>query len=977
MSIHLKVALVISSIVVAFTVALTGISIFLTQSSLMEGMRGDLITLNRIAGDFVRTKITLLKADAKAVALRVAAAPPNKLDEVFTQAQAYYPDFLAFTVFSREAVVVSWGESSAPIHRLLTSEYLKKAFEGEETITTIREDAKTKQLLIYINTPIDEDRVLAVAINGLIFQELLYSPSKRWDVGSLKGSLYMSDEHGLALVSPIPEHVLGRLNIYEPDEALLGDPDMVRWLATFVKAIQSKSETFDFSQENGQEGIFSWLTLDDVTAGWVLGAYAPLQNSPVAEGRRMLLLAAAIFLGVSLLIAFIFSEYAARPFLLIKAQNQNLKELNEAIVAANEAKSHFLANMSHEMRTPLNAVIGLTELTLQKNCKPECAENLEKIFNSGSTLLNIINDILDISKINSGKFEISPVDYELAELISDTVSQNMVRISEKPVHFELHVDPHIPSRLFGDDLRVKQILNNLISNAFKYTRVGTVSLHFSFEKDKEPYLWLLFNIKDTGTGILPQNLGKIFADYYQVDTKANRKIEGTGLGLPLTQHLVEMMEGTIAVESEYGRGSTFKVRIRQKQRSPTPIGQEVAESLSKFNFSTTQLRRNMKLSRVYLPNARVLVVDDMPINLDVAKGLMQPYGMQVDCVESGQAAIELLKQPHVKYDAVFMDHMMPDMDGVETVRLIRQMASEYARNVPIVALTANAVVGTEEMFLQNGFQAFLPKPVDIVRLDWIVRQWIQRKTTESEGEKKETAAPPTLPQCPLKDEPLPHEAQTPMKAASPLPPVLANEKIEGLNVDKGVARFGGNVQTYWGIVGSYTRHTSDLLEKIRSVSPQTLASYGIVVHGIKGSSRNIGADRVGDLAEALEEAAKAGDFAFVQTHHAPFLEATEKLLSALLEKWEARAPSKPLQNEPEGALLEVLRKACESFDIDLMNQAMEALDSCTYAPGAGAELVAWLKEKALLLDFEHMAEHLTEIKARQNPHSNEKTKAGP
>ncbi|MCL2178526.1 MAG: ATP-binding protein [Proteobacteria bacterium] len=939
MSIHLKVALVISSFVVAFTVALTGISIFLTRSSLVETMRRDLTAVNQIARDFVKIKITHLKADAKAVALRVATSSPQKVDEIFQEAKANSPDFLAFTIFGPEGVLVLGEESPASAQRLSTSEYLQKAFEGEETITTIREDEETKQLRIYINTPIDGSRVLAVAVDGLIFQKLLYDNFKLRHAGSLTSSLFMSDEHGLALVSPIEQHVTGRLNTYKPDAELLGDPDMVRWTAAFVKAIQNNNRTFDFSYGNGQEGIFSWLILDEITAGWVLGAYAPLEeNKSVAEGKKMLLLAAAIFLGVSLPIVFVFSEYAAHPFLRIKEQNQNLKELNEAIVAANEAKSHFLANMSHEMRTPLNAVIGLTELTLNgvgNKCKPECTENLEKVFSAGSTLLNIINDILDISKINSGRFEIHPVEYELAELVSDAVSQNMVRLADKPVEFKLHINPSIPSHLFGDDLRVKQILNNLISNAFKYTRFGTISLSISFEKDKGEYLWLLFDVKDTGMGILPENLEKIFADYHQVHTKANRKIEGTGLGLPLTKHLVELMSGSISAESEYGHGSTFRARIRQKQVSPLPIGEEMTEELAKFNFSNTQRRRNIKLSRLYLPNAKVLVVDDMPINLDVAKGLMQPYGMQVDCVENGQAAIELVRQACVKYDAIFMDHMMPGMDGVEATRVIRTIDSDYARNIPIVALTANAVVGTEQMFLQNGFQAFIPKPVDIVQLDWVVRQWVQGKTPE------ETPCPST-------------KTETPTEA----------QEVEGLDVDKGVARLGGNAKTYWKIVHAYAQSTAELLKKIHSVSPETLEGYGIVVHGLKGSSRNIGADAVGDLAEALERAAKVGNFAFVQAHHAPFLEATEKLLSTLSKKLETYAGAKHLKTEPDEALLEALHKACESFDIDGLNQAMEALVAYEYSPGAGANLVAWLKERALLLDFEQMAKRLSKMKKR-------------
>jgi signal transduction histidine kinase/DNA-binding response OmpR family regulator len=914
-----------------------------------------------VVGNFVNTKITLLKADASAVALRVAAAPPGELSDVFQQANAQHPDFLAFTVFNREGVVASWGQLPAlTAQHPSTNEYLQKAFEGQEIISSILEEKNENggQLRIYIYAPIDAERVLSVSIDGLIFQRLLHNSFHLWRTGSL----YVLDEKGWFVATFVPEFVTKRLNIYDPDEQLVGNQDKIRWAKLLSKIAADKKESgdkkndvaiHDFFYGEGLQGKFSLLILSESTPGWMLGAFVPLESSSVAEGRRMLLLSAAISLGISLLIVFIFSGYAARPFLLIKKQNQNLKELNEDISAANEAKSHFLANMSHEMRTPLNAIIGLTDLTLDwidEQCKPgcvgkpECIDNLEKIVSAGSTLLNLINDILDISKINSGRFEINPVEYELAELVSDAVSQNRVRIVDKPIQFELKVHPDIPSRLFGDDLRVKQILNNLLSNAFKYTRVGTVSLEVSFKQNEGQNLWLLFEVKDTGTGILPENLGKIFKDYYQVDSEANRQIEGTGMGLPLTKHLVERMEGSVTVESVYGHGSTFKVHICQKWVSPTPIGKEKAESLSTFNFSTIRLRRNAQISRLHLPHAKVLVVDDVPINLDVAKGLMRPYGMQVDCVENGQTAVELVKEARVKYDAIFMDHMMPEMDGVEATRIIRKIDSDYARNVPIVALTANAVVGTEKMFLENGFQAFIPKPIDIVQLDWVIRQWVQDKAPKVE-EAREGAK----------------------KAKTEKPMQATNEEEEGLemenlNIGKGMARFGGNVKTYWRIVHAYAQHTSKWVEKIRTVTPETLPDYGIAVHGLKSSSRNIGAELVGDMAEALEKAAKAGDFAFVQAHHPPFVEAIQKLLDVLFEKQKAHASQKHIRSEPEAAILEALRKACESFDVEQMNQLMEALDVYEYSPGSGADLMAWLKEKAFLLEFEQMAKRLQEMK---------------
>ena len=771
----LKVALAISGIVLAVTATLTGISILMTKRSLVETTLNDLSAIAGIAGDFFGAKITLLKADAETVAARAADASPDQLPVIFQQAQAHFPDFLAFTIFDRHGLVAAWGDQPTPADYLGRSEYLDKAFQGEQVISTTR--VESEKLVIHLCVPMDRDRVLSVTISGLIFQDMLAS-FKRWHTGTV----FLKDEYGTSIASPEPERVQTRYNIYDPK---IGG-NITKYDALLAKTLQTQpggvaSYTYnEYSLE--AEALLAWQTLDSTTDGWVVGISAPLQDSPVAKSRQMLLWAAAIFLGVGFLASFCFSGYAARPFLLIEAQNRHLKELNDALAAAVEGKSIFLANMSHEMRTPLTAVLGLTELMLNAEGEypMEHIESLEKVYNAGSTLLGIVNDILDISKINSGKFEIVPVEYDLPSLINDAVTQNVLRIAERPITLDLEVNPDMPSRLFGDDLRIKQILNNLISNAIKYTHQGSVSLNFTFEWGEGAEVWLIFTVKDTGIGIQPKDMEKVFLDYTQVDARANRRIEGTGLGLPLARQLAEMMGGSITVESEYGQGSAFKVRIRQGLATELPLGREVAKNLVQLRFHNSKLDRNRKLSRVYLPYARVLVVDDAPTNLDVARGLMKPYGLRVDCVESGQAAIDLIRAAQVKYNAVFMDHMMPGMDGIEATRIIREeIDSDYARAMPIIALTANAVVGSEQMFLHKGFQGFISKPIDIMQLDLAIRQWVRDKGHEVDEE----------------------------AGWRPARPVWAEGEIEGLNLARGLARFGGDMETYLEIVASYLRHT--------------------------------------------------------------------------------------------------------------------------------------------------------------------------
>ncbi|MDR0289617.1 MAG: response regulator [Treponema sp.] len=417
-------------------------------------------------------------------------------------------------------------------------------------------------------------------------------------------------------------------------------------------------------------------------------------------------------------------------------------EQTATITNVSQAKTAFLANMSHEMRTPMNVIVGLTNLMLEEDEPADVKETLRKINTAGATLMGLINNVLDISKIEAGKLELMPEEYAVPSLLNDIISLNMVRIGDKPITFNLDINEDLPCTLFGDELRIKQILNNLLSNAFKYTRKGTVALRVECDIPHSPLptphspVFVTFTISDTGIGIRGEDIEKLFTDYNQVDTSANRKIEGTGLGLSITKKFVQMMGGEITVESEYGKGTVFHVRIRQGFVSDTPIGKETAENLRGFRYSDKKKQAGEKLKRPDLSYARVLVVDDFPMNIDVAAGMLRKYKIQVDCATSGHEAIDRIQAGEPEYNAVFMDHMMPGMDGVEATKLIRALDTAYAHNVPIIALTANAIAGSEQMFLDNGFSAFLPKPFNAMALDAIVKKWIVqvRSFTEEEAE---------------------------------------------------------------------------------------------------------------------------------------------------------------------------------------------------------------------------------------------------
>jgi len=387
---------------------------------------------------------------------------------------------------------------------------------------------------------------------------------------------------------------------------------------------------------------------------------------------------------------------------------------------ANKSKSNFLATMSHEIRTPLNAIIGLTQVLLQhKNLPKEGFEALETIYASGNSLLKIINDILDLSKVETGALTLTPEIYDTPSLINDTVQLNIVRIGNKEIDFILDIDENLPFKIRGDSLRVKQILNNLISNAIKYTNEGYVklSIRHTLKDDK---ISLCLQVEDTGEGLSPEDQQEVFSEYAQFNTKNKAFIEGTGLGLAITKRLIEMMDGEISVSSTIGEGSVFTATITQEAVDCEPIGKDVAERLAKFTFFDDTNALSL-IDYADLHNGKVLVVDDVEINLFVAEAVLSPYNLTIELVTSGAAAIEKIESGK-SYDIIFMDHMMPDMDGIETTEKLRKMGY----NGTIIALTANALVGNDEMFANHGFDEFIPKPIDIHDLDDVIDRYVKQ-----------------------------------------------------------------------------------------------------------------------------------------------------------------------------------------------------------------------------------------------------------
>jgi signal transduction histidine kinase/DNA-binding NarL/FixJ family response regulator len=686
--------------------------------------------------------------------------------------------------------------------------------------------------------------------------------------------------------------------------------------------------------------------------------------------------------------------------------------------AASEAKSSFLAKMSHEIRTPLNSIMALSKLELQNDIPEATRDNLAKINAAGDTLLAIINDILDLTKVEIGQFVLYPAPYSFANLLSDTISLNIVRIGNKPIKFVLEVDENIPSMFFGDELRVKQILNNLLSNAFKYTEMGQVKLTISckFEDDQA---WLAMTVVDTGRGIKPSDIDRIFGIYNQADKISQRAIEGTGLGLSICKDLVELMQGTILVESEYGTGSTFKAFVRQKIIDPTPIGAEVVANLQSYQFLNRKKIEELDFTRFFMPKVKVLVVDDVETNLDVAQALLKPYGFSVDCVTSGLQALALLKSGLTEYDCIFMDHMMPDMDGLEVVKIIReQIGTDYAKNVPIIAMTANALLESEKLFLKSGFQAYLPKPIDLGQLHVVLTHWIRdrlshiypvmevpseeakAKARANGGDGLESGELAGAHNGPLAaelgngdaggsadkrpvgpsggngayreggDKDSEEDRDRSTMTEGEIKNRLNTYFIDGLDLSKGLARYEGKESIYIPLLRSFVRHTPLMIDDLKNPTEENLTNYAIKVHGFKGACAGICAHKVANLALAQEMAAKKPDLTAVIDQNEDFIAAAEILIRELgifLRNFPAYRDdkSREMRPFPDAKTLENLSVACQSFKNSDIQKYLKSLEKFEYQ--VDSELIEWLREQADNIEYDAMVERLGRYLSEKKP----------
>lgn len=530
----------------------------------------------------------------------------------------------------------------------------------------------------------------------------------------------------------------------------------------------------------------------------------------------------------------------------LRKEEEKARVTAEAAEAASQAKSQFLANMSHDIRTPLNAILGMSELGLREETMAEKDNCFRDIRGSGRILLENINCILDLSKIEAGKMDLTPENYQILTTLHDTITILRMRAQEKKLTFHAQVDETIPTTLCGDDVNISHIIMNLGSNAIKYTRTGSITFTVTWEPQEKDGI-LVIHMEDTGVGIRKEDLPYIFQSYGRLDRKANRHIEGTGLGLPICQQLTELMDGQLGVESTYGVGSDFWVRLPQKVIDPTPCGPyregERRETNRNYNSFTA-------------PEAVVLLVDDQPLNLKVCQGLLGPYEMEVYTARSGPEALRQMTQ--VWPDLVLMDHMMPQMDGIETTMRIREMGRKdpYFAVVPIVALTANAMKGVREEFLRSGFNDYVSKPIELERLDDVLRAWIP--------EDKQKA--PALPVA-LLSEAIPEDLQD----------------LPGIDVARGMS-YCGTGEAYRKTLFLFREQIPGRRRRIRQAWEEARwEDYVIEVHSLKSAARWIGAMELGDQAEVLEMAGRSRDLSKIADNTADLLDECHVIGEALSE----------------------------------------------------------------------------------------------
>ncbi len=611
------------------------------------------------------------------------------------------------------------------------------------------------------------------------------------------------------------------------------------------KAIQMKEElnTKSCSAVYGKKSECFFMTSELKYDGMYIAGYVPGQF--LTEDIDYVLLTIIWIYGI-LILLFVISILIMFNLEQKAIESDELREAKLQAEQANKAKSTFLASMSHEIRTPINAVLGMDEMILRE-CKDEIIlEYATDIKNAGNSLLAIINDILDFSKIESGKMELLPAEYSVTNMLRTCYQMIRLRAKNKNLNFVTDINPDIPSTLIGDSMRIQQIIINLLTNAIKYTKSGTVTLCVGFEFLNKNTISLKIEVKDTGIGIRKEDIDKLFTSFQRIEEKKNRNIEGTGLGLAITSQFVNLMNGKISVDSEYGKGSVFKVEMPQTVVSKLPIG----------NFSETVNNSHelyKKDNDTYTSSGRVLVIDDVPINLKVFAGTLKDTGLTIDIAESGQQCLDIVSK--TKYDIIFMDDMMPEMSGCETFENMKNLSDNPNHNTPVIMMTANAISGAKEEYINFGFTDYLSKPFERNMLIDILKKYLKSDNQTDISVKVD-------------------EKTTINENTSFL------EKLDFLNTELALSYCCNNEELYKKILLSFAKKHK--LKEINEYYEQSdWQNYRILVHALKSTSLNVGDEQLSENAKKLEMAAKTENIEYIHENHKAIVEQYKQLIDKI------------------------------------------------------------------------------------------------
>lgn len=603
---------------------------------------------------------------------------------------------------------------------------------------------------------------------------------------------------------------------------------------------------------------------------------------------------------------------------------------------SSKAKSSFLANMSHEIRTPINAILGMNEMVLRESSDENVLSYSRNIKNAGKTLLGLVSNILDFSKIETGSMEIEAVDYDLSSVINDLVNTVQVRADEKKLKLNLDIDPEIPKGLHGDEIRIKQIITNLLSNAVKYTEEGSVTMRIGFERTDpmKDIIDIKVSVEDTGIGIKNEDISRLFEKFDRIEEKRNRNIEGTGLGINITKMLLELMNSELKVESTYGEGSRFSFTLRQNVTSWDELGDYEAA----YRNATTQRKSRGKLVS---PESDVLVIDDNSMNLVVFKNLLKQTKISIDTADSGDEGLIFTRKK--KYDIIFFDHMMPDKDGIETLMEMRSEPDNLNVGTTAVCLTANAISGAREFYINAGFDDYMSKPVDPEKLEKMLIRYLPEEKVhiqedgQDEGNGEEVSEPDPI-----------------------LEPLI---NFEGIDVNVGIMN-SGSAEDYLPLLRIFYETMDEKAEEIQNyLDNDDIKDYTIKVHALKSSARLIGAVEFGEKAQVLENAGKQEDLDYIGKNHKPFMEEFAGFKVPLAEIFDKLDEEQDL-NKPEAdaelmrEVFNEIKAAAEDMDCDILQDIFNEMEEYRI-PDDKAELFKKLNSASQRFDYDTIVELLS------------------